>query len=785
MGEQQPFVANELPGNSSMAVQAGFIHGGVHVHPASQSEVLPQELPPDVFGFTGRTSEIAELDSLVAARSESTAVIISAVSGTAGVGKTALVVHWAHRVLKEFPDGQLYIDLRGYGPGQPLTPTKALAGFLRSLGVEAQKIPHELSQRSALYRSLVAGRRMLVVLDNARTAEQVRYLLPGSSTCFVIVTSRDSLSGLVSRDGARRIDLDLLPLSEAVSLLGKLVGDRVQAEPTATQTLADRCARLPLALRIAAELATARHTEKLEDLVTELADEQDRLAVFDSVGDPRTAVRGVFSWSYSNLTAETAHLFRMLGLHIGQHYDVYSVATLADIEVIAAKRLVSDLVQAHLLIPCAPGIFKMHDLLRVYAKGLAMETISAESRAEKVSRLLDHYLDTAYLATAMVTPHDPYRIARKSKSTSRLPTIVDYAEAAGWLERARSNLLLSAAFAAASDFRYFVCDLSIILRSYLYTRAYYDDAIALHNAALEVGKTAGNRSMQAHALDSLGIVYRRLGRYSESVKYHESALDLSHQVADRPTEGSALRNLAAAYEQLGRYGDALHHLQAALGVATDTDDQVARRRVLNNLGDIYERLGQYEDARQSLKQALISSDGVTERSTYGRTLNNLGDVYERLGNYGDALQYIKEALVIFSEIDDRAGRGYAFNSLAVVYAKLQDCKEAIVHHRHALLLARETGERSLEMETLNALGDTLRFSGDPSQARECYVKALSIALEVGNLYQEARSREGLGYQADSHGNWNKAVELYERLGVPEAQALRERFTALKDTTKNA
>ncbi len=277
--------------------------------------VVPAQLPADVDVFTGRGLELAELDRLLttttaeqatAAGGGSTAVVISAVSGTAGVGKTALALRWAHRVRGEFPDGQLYVNLRGYDPDQPVSPADALARFLRALGVPGADIPLEVDERAALYRSLLAGRRMLIVLDNASTVEQVRPLLPGTPSVVVVVTSRDSLAGLVAREGGRRLDLDLLPPEDAVVLLGALIGERVAAEPDAAAVLAGQCAWLPLALRVAAELAASRPVTSLAQLVAELADEQRRLELLDAGGDPRTAVRGVFSWSYQHLPVEAA-----------------------------------------------------------------------------------------------------------------------------------------------------------------------------------------------------------------------------------------------------------------------------------------------------------------------------------------------------------------------------------------------------------------------------------------------------------------------------------------------
>jgi hypothetical protein len=303
--------------------------------PAAAPVPVPRELPADVGGFTGRAIELAELDLLLPSPAEqhdgaAGPVVISAVSGTAGVGKTALAVRWAHRMADAFPDGQLYVNLRGYDPDRPVPAAEALAGFLRALGVAGQEIPLEEAERAARFRSLLAGRRLLVVLDNAATVEQVRPLLPGSPSVMVLVTSRDALAGLVARDGARRLDLDLLPAADAAALLRALIGGRAEADPAAAEMLAGLCARLPLALRVAAELAISRPDTPLAVLATELAGEADRLALLDAGGDPRSAVASVFSWSYQHLTGDAARMFRLLGLHPGPDFDRYAAAATVD-----------------------------------------------------------------------------------------------------------------------------------------------------------------------------------------------------------------------------------------------------------------------------------------------------------------------------------------------------------------------------------------------------------------------------------------------------------------------
>ena len=351
----------------------------------------PHELPPDVSPFVGRAGPLAELGQLLAGAGEaSAAVAISAVSGTAGVGKTALAVHWAHRVADRFPDGHLYMDLRGYDPDAPVPPGEALAAFLRALGVSRKNIPHSVAECAARYRSLLAGRQLLIVLDNARAADHVRPLLPGTPSCFVVITSRDSLAGHVARHGAHRIHRDRLCAADAADLMRALIGARVDAEPSTVEAMVERCARLPLAVRIAAELAVTSTATTLAELAGELADDRRRLDLFDAGDDPRTALRAVFSWSYRILPDDAARLFRLFGLVSGRDLDATAIAALAGLDLDDAVRLSDLLARAHLLERVHPGRFAMHDLLATYAASLAVQHDTAADRRTALARLFDH-----------------------------------------------------------------------------------------------------------------------------------------------------------------------------------------------------------------------------------------------------------------------------------------------------------------------------------------------------------------------------------------------------------
>jgi NB-ARC domain len=367
----------------------------------------PRQLPADVTFFTGRDAELAKLDALLD-HGTPAAVVISAIAGTAGMGKTSLAVHWAYRVRERFPDGELYVNLRGYDPGPPVTPEQALDGFLRALDVPAEKIPHDVDAQAGLYRSLLAGRRMVVVLDNAASPDQVRPLLPGSPPCVVVVTSRSRLSGLIAREGAYRLTLDVLPAEDAVTLLRHAIGaDRVDAEPGAAAEVARHCGYLPLALRIAAERAAARAHLRLADLAEELAVEHDRLDLLTADDDEITGVRAVFSWSYRTLAPETARAFRLLGRHPGPDVGVASAAALTGSTTTSVRRQLDALTSAHLVTETRRDRYQFHDLLRAYATERASLDESPDENTHTIRRVLEWYLHTAHAALYVLYPQHP------------------------------------------------------------------------------------------------------------------------------------------------------------------------------------------------------------------------------------------------------------------------------------------------------------------------------------------------------------------------------------------
>lgn len=725
--------------------------GAPHLSPGPM-RVIPAQLPADVDVFTGRAEELAELDRLLAADRSggraSTAVVISAVSGTAGVGKTALALRWAHRVRRDFPDGQLYVNLRGYDPDQPLSAGDALAGFLRALGMAGQEIPLEVDERAAAYRSLLDGRRTLVVLDNAATVEQLRPLLPGAGSCLVLVTSRDSLAGLVARHGAQRLDLDLLPPEDAVALLRALIGGRVETEPDAAVTLAKQCARLPLALRVAAELAAARPAISLAALVAELADEQRRLRMLDAGGDPRTAVRGVFSWSYQHLPADAARAFRLLGLHPGPDLDSYAAAALTDTSRNHAQHLIDLLARAHLIQPTSPGRYGMHDLLRAYANHLANSDDSDDDQRAALTRLFDHYLATAAAAMDILQPASQHRRPCVSPPATPAPPLPDLAAARTWLGAERATLSAACAHTAAHGWPSHTTRLSSTLFCYLEVGGRYPDALSIYTHALHAARHTGDQSAEADALNNLGLVYEKLGRYPQAAKYHQQAFTLFSSIGDQAGEAYAL----------------------------------------DNLGIVYRQQGLYEQADGYLQQALTLARKIGDRTVEAYALSDLGIVYWRWGRYQQADDHLQPALALFREIGYLAGEAEVLDNLGIAHRRQGRYQQAVDHHQRAVALFREIGDRYCEATALSSLGETHHAVGQFDGARIQHTAALMLATEIDHRYEQARAHNGLAHTHHAAGDrdrarqhWREAFTLYTDLGVPEADDVRALLAVLDHT----
>jgi DNA-binding SARP family transcriptional activator/tetratricopeptide (TPR) repeat protein len=747
---------------------------------------VPRELPLTVPGFTGRSAELQVLTGLLDRSAESTpqTIVISAIGGTAGVGKTALAVQWAHTAADRFPDGQLYANLRGYDPDRPMPAAEALAGFLRSLGLPGQDIPLGEEERAARYRSLVAGRKLLVVLDNAGSVEQVRPLLPGTAGCAVVVTSRDALAGLVARDGAVRLELDLLPAEEAFGLLGALIGARVEDDPGAAATLAAQCSRLPLALRVAAELAATRPGVPLAELTGELADQQRRLDLLNAGGDPRTAVRAVFSWSYRHLDPAAARAFRLAGLHPGADFGPYAVAALTGTSLSQARTVLDALARAHLIQPAGPGRYGMHDLLRAYARELAARDGEEEQDAA-LTRLFDHYLHTAATAMDTLYPAESHRRPRIPEPDTPVPPVAGPDAARAWLDAERATLVAVTVHAAGHAWPAHAGGLSDTLFRHLETGGHYPEALTIHGHARAAAQQTGDKDAEAAALNNLAAVHRMQSRYQQSADHLRKALALFRQTGDRTGQGRTLGNLGNVHHHQGRYQDAIGFHRQALAIYRETGDQYGTALTLDCLGNSDERLGRYDLAARHHRLALAIATDLDARNLECGILINLGIVGLRQGRYRQAADSLHRALALSREIGYRDAEAEVLTRIGDLCLRQGRPDEAARHLRDARTLFREIGNQSGEAGALNSLGEVLVAAGQPDHARAEHGAALHLAAQAGDKYQQARTHHGLGQACHADGDpagarrhWQQALALFTELGAPEAEQVRAKMATV-------
>ncbi len=710
---------------------------------ARPAPVVPRELPGPVPQFTGRAAELAGLTGMLdrASAQRPRTLVISAIAGMAGVGKTALAMQWAHQVADRFPDGQLHVNLRGYDPGQPVPAGDALAGFLRSLGVAEQDIPAETGERAARYRSLLAGRRMLIMIDNAADAEQVRPLLPGSPACVAVVTSRDALAGLVARDGAHRLDLGLLPPAEAVRLLRALIGTRVDAEPEATATLAGYCAWLPLALRVAAERAAVSADLSLADVTSELADQQERLDRLDAAGDRLTAVRTVFSWSVRHLDEQAARAFRLLGLHPGADFDAYATAALTGTTLRQARWLLDRLARAHLVQPAGTGRYGLHDLLRVYSADQAAAQHSEQERGAALTRLFDHYLATAAHAAGTLFRADPDQPAL-SQPAGPVPPVTTPAAALAWLDVHRSTLVAVAAHAADHGWPGHAIGLAGTIFRYPDV-GHFSDAAAMHRHARRAAARAGDRAAEAAALTMLGTADAAQGRLHQATRHLEQAVALCRADGDRIGEARALGRLGHAVYCQGRYQQSAGCHQRALAIYLRAGDHAGEAVELHQLGVLDLRQGRYEQAAGQLRRSLAFFHDAGFRSGEAAVLGNLGDLELRQDHYVQAAAHLRRSLGLGRETGNRLCQARALAYLGMCELRQGRGRPAIGLLRRSLALHRQAGNPSGQAEALNGLGEAFLATSQAGQAGARHASALALAIQCGDQHEQARAHSGL------------------------------------------
>ncbi|TQJ46561.1 AfsR/SARP family transcriptional regulator [Streptomyces sp. SLBN-115] len=653
----------------------------------------PAQLPSGLAVFVGRELQLAQMEEL----SRGGTAVVSAVAGMAGVGKTAFAVHWARQAIPRFPDGQLYLNLRGFDPAAlPVTPEHALRSLMESLGADPRALPQGADALAARYRTLLAGRRVLVLLDNARDAAQVRPLLPGAPESLVIVTSRDQLSGLVAVDGALPVHLDVLSLSEARALLARRLGAaRVAAEPEAVDAIIALCARLPLALAVTAARAALRSAFSLTVLADELRDHAGGLTAFGN-GDAAADVRAVFSWSYHALTPDAARLFRLLALHPGPDAALPAAAGLAGLSLPHTRQLFSELAQAHLVTETAPGRYASHDLLRAYATELADAQELPEDMHAARRRMFDHYLHSAHRAVALVTPTRRLIDLEPAAEGVLVEEFgADAVRAKGWV--GAEFLVLTAAVEAAAhhSFDLHTWQLAWSLSNHVHERGRWQDLRALRGAALGAARRLGDRAAEADALHGLGVALGGLGRHDEARDRIERAIALFDRVDGGKRRPECYITLAWVADQQG-------DLEAAL--------DASRQGLL---------LYQAEERRDP--------GSVRARTAVAAVFNSVGWCLSRLGRHREALDQCRQALDMWLDLGENIHGAHTWDSVGHVHHRLGEYDEAAAAYHSALKLYR--GHQDLPWfvaGTLDRLAQTYLSAGRPDDARDAWTEALEI-----------------------------------------------------------
>jgi DNA-binding SARP family transcriptional activator/Flp pilus assembly protein TadD len=666
-------------------------------HPAPR--VVPRQLPARPRLFTGRRRELADL---TAALTEPGSVVISAIGGAGGVGKTWLALYWAYQHLDRFPDGQLHANLRGFDPVEEPTPASAaVRGFLEALGVDPAAVPVDTDAAAALYRSLVAGKRMLVVLDNARDTAQVEPLLPGGSSGTVLVTSRHRLTGLVTRHGARAVDLDVLTRAEGRDLLtGHLGTGRVAAEPGAVAELLSRCAGLPLAISIVAARAIAHPGFPLAALAGELRDRPGQLDALDG-GDPTTNLRAVLSCSYRALFTRAAAVFVLLGLAPGPDIGEPAAASLAGLSLVDARNTLRELEKAYLVKEHRPGRFRMHDLIRSYATELAGRDPAAQRR------LVDFYLHTSLGGARLLDPYRRLYHPGEPAPGVHVQAHPDEAAALAWFAAEHANLVAVQQVAADQGWHSVVWQLPWNLETFHWRRGLLDIAVALWRAGLAAADALADPVAQTIAHQRLGNASAPLGRHDEALHHLRLALTIAEHTGDALHQAHAHLTLAWAHEERGDQRRALEHAVQAARLFHGVGEPSHEANALNTVGWYHALLGEYEEARTHGEAALLLLARQPDRQSQAATLDTLGYVAHQTGEHDRAWDYYRQALDLFREL------GFAYE----------------------------------EANTLEHLGQTLYALGRVDEARDTWRRALELYQAQHRTAQAERLRKELA------GSW--------------------------------
>jgi tetratricopeptide (TPR) repeat protein/transcriptional regulator with XRE-family HTH domain len=736
-------------------------------------------LPRDITGFTGRE---AELDRLTNAAGNGGVVGIHAIGGMAGVGKTTFAVHAAHWLAGMFPDGQFFLPLHAHTPGQrPVAPADALASLLQTVGVAAAQIPAGLEARAAWWRDQVAGKRILLVLDDAAGHEQVRPLLPAGRGSLVLVTSRRRLTAL---DDAAVISLDTLPPGEAADLLVQLAG-RLGLSPAdpAVGELAGLCGYLPLAIGMVARQLHHHPAWSAAGWAAELAAAVDRLEL---MATENLSVAAAFNLSYEDLTQEQQRLFRRLGLHPGPDIDAYAAAALDGNGLATARRGLEALYDHYLLTEPAQGRYRLHDLIREHARALAGRFDPDDDRKQAIARLLHYYEHTADLAEAFLAPQSRSAPSRTAgPAPAAVPVLAGPEQALTWTRAERANLFACLDRAAVASQHACVVALTAGLAGLLRHDGPWAEAITRHATAARAAEHLGDRPGRANALANLGEMRRMTGDYPAAAPVLEEALGISRDLGDRAGQATALLHLGYVRRMTGDHPGAVQDLEEALGISRDLGDWPGQANALTYLGSTRRAAGDYPAAARDLKEALGIYRDCGDRLGQAYALNSLGGMRRLTGEFQDAAQDLEEALGIFRDLGDQPGQANALLHLGYVRRMTGDHPGAARYLEEALGISRDLGHRDLQANALLVLGDLRQTTGDYPGAARYLEEALGIYRDIGHRVNEANTLTKLGSVRRMTGDYpgaardlEEALRIYRQVGDQggEAEALNEAGT---------
>lgn len=664
---------NTVHGTPEALVQAKTVYGGVHiVSGVARTAPVPRQLPLPTTGFVDRGTPLRRLDALV--QKAETGVPVAILAGSPGVGKTALAVHWAHRVRTRFPDGDLYISMHGHAPGPRVEASQALDALLRTFGIASDRIPLDLDGRSALYRSEVDGKRLLIVIDDVLAPAQVRPLLPASSGCMVVVTSRSTLPGLVAREGAERLPLGVLPLADSVDLLRGTVGTRVESEAHAAHELVEHCARLPLALRVAAERLIDRPDAALSDLVGELAAEESRLDAF-AEEDELSDLRAVMATSYQALDEDTARFFRRLGLHPGPEFSPEAAAALTGASGTEARRLLDRLTRTNLVERPRAGRYRLHDLVRLYAVERVGAEEGEEAAGEAVGRVARWYAHSA--ARAQLAEHPNFPVVPGNGRPEELPVFASVDEAQAWFEAERANLVAVTEAALDHDHHDTTWRLPATTYPLFELHRHWHQWRDLHAIGLRAAENAENSFGLARNHLGMGDAQWLLGDLAEAAHHYRAALDANGKVRDPWVEGFALRQLGVVSWERGERGDdAAGFVERAIEVFRRAGERRGEAMGLLSLADFDTDVGRWEEALDHCRTAIGAFEGISDAWSAAWAGCTLGRILVGMGRAAEAVAEYQVAIAVFEARNDADSRAVALLDLGEAHFGLNDVDRA-------------------------------------------------------------------------------------------------------------